>query len=142
MSVNPAQIPIQSRSVKPSWLRISALSAGTVVTIVAGNSLLSYGVKSARSEAIFVLLANPWVITGIALLITWMLLRMALLSITAMSIILPLTGGAAYILTGLAGRFLLHEKLGHMQLLGLALIFIGVLLIGRSGPPGTGDISE
>lgn len=118
---------------KPSLLRVFALSAGVILSVVAGNASLSHGVKSASSEAIFSLLASPWVIAGIVLLIAWMLFRMALLSIEPMSIILPLTAGAAYILTALAGNFLLHEKLGPRDLWGLALIFFGVLLIGRSG---------
>lgn len=134
------QAAVHSRSVKRTRLRVFALSAGVVVSVVAGNASLTLGVKSAQSDALFPLLLNAWVIAGILLLTAWMLFRMALLSITPMSIILPLTAGVAYILTGVAGRFLLHEKLGLMQIGGLALIFIGVILIGGSGlrTPGNG----
>ena len=117
---------------KPTWLRVFALSAGTILSVVAGNASLGYGVKSASSQAIFSLLINPWIIAGILLQLGWMLSRMALLSIEPMSIILPLTAGVAYILTGIASVLLLNEKLGHWQWLGLALIFVGVLVIGTS----------
>jgi multidrug transporter EmrE-like cation transporter len=117
---------------KPTWLRVLALSAGTILSVVAGNASLGYGVKSASSQAVFSLLINPWIIAGIVLQIGWMLLRMALLSITPMSIILPLTAGIAYMLTGVASTLLLNEKLGHRQWWALALIFVGVLLIGTS----------
>ena len=117
---------------KPTWLRVFALSAGTILSVVAGNASLGYGVKSASSQAVLSLLLNPWIITGILLQIGWMLLRMALLSITPMSIILPLTAGVAYILTGVTSVLFLDEKLGHAQWWGLALIFVGVLVIGAS----------
>jgi multidrug transporter EmrE-like cation transporter len=117
---------------KPTWLRVFALSAGTILSVVAGNASLGYGVKSASSQAVLSLLLNPWIIAGIVLQIGWMLLRMALLSITPMSIILPLTAGVAYILTGVTSVLFLHERLGHGQWWGLALIFVGVLVIGAS----------
>jgi multidrug transporter EmrE-like cation transporter len=116
-----------------------ALSAGVVLSVVAGNASLGHGVKSASSQGMFALLLNPWVIAGIFLLIGWMLFRMALLSIEPMSIILPLTAGAAYILTGVAGVLVLNEKVQHRQWWGLGLIFVGVLLIGVSG---SGDSDE
>ncbi len=107
-----------------------------IISVVAGNASLTQGVKSAEGNALFPLFLNPWVVAGILLLMAWMLFRMALLSITPMSIILPLTAGGAYILTALAGHLLLHEKLGRMEIGGLALIFVGVVLIGRSGSRG------
>ena len=117
---------------KQIWLRVFALSAGTILSVVAGNASLGYGVKSASSQAVFSLLLNPWIIAGIVLQIGWMLFRMALLSITPMSIILPLTAGVAYMLTGVTSVLFLHERLSHGQWWGLALIFVGVLVIGAS----------
>ena len=130
-----AKTAIRSRPVRRTRFRIFVLSAALIVSVVTGNASLTQGVKSAESDALLPLLFNPWVIAGILLLTAWMLFRMALLSITPMSIILPLTAGGAYILTALAGRFLLHEKLGPMEMGGLGLIFAGVVLIGRSGSP-------
>ena len=117
---------------KQIWLRVFALSAGTILSVVAGNASLGYGVKSASSQAVFSLLLNPWIIAGIILQIGWMLFRMALLSITPMSIILPLTAGVAYMLTGVTSVLFLHERLSHGQWWGLAVIFVGVLVIGAS----------
>lgn len=117
---------------KQIWLRVFALSAGTILSVVAGNASLGYGVKSASSQAVFSLLLNPWIIAGIVLQLGWMLFRMALLSITPMSIILPLTAGVSYMLTGVTSVLFLHERLSHGQWWGLALIFVGVLVIGAS----------
>lgn len=120
------------RAVNARAVRIWVLSIGLVVSVVAGNSALKHGVDSAQNQAILALVLNPWVIAGIVLLMAWMLLRMALLSIMPMSIILPLTAGISYVLTGLTGRFLLGETVGARQLWGLVLICIGVLFMGKS----------
>ncbi len=122
------------------WLRVVLLSACVILCSVGGNCLLSQGVKSQTEQAgVVSLLLSPWVVTGIVLLVGWMLFRMALLSISPMSIILPLTAGVAYLLTSLAGQLILHEKVGQDQGWGLSLIFIGVLLIGTSGSRNAGD---
>ena len=114
-------------------LRIFVLSAAVTLCSVAGNCALSYGVNSQTDHAtLLALLLNPLVVLGIALLIGWMLFRMALLSITPMSLILPLTAGIAYLLTSAAGQLILHDKVGHDHEWGLALIVIGVILIGSS----------
>jgi drug/metabolite transporter (DMT)-like permease len=92
-----------------------------------------------KHAGLLALLINPAVIIGILLLIGWMLFRMTLLSITPMSLILPLTAGAAYLLTGAAGRIVLHDRVGSEYGWGLLLIVIGVVLIGSSAskhPPG------
>lgn len=114
-------------------LRIFVLSAGVILCSVAGNCALSYGVNSQADHATLAsVLLNPLVILGIFLLIGWMLFRMTLLSITPMSLILPLTAGAAYLLTSAAGQFILHDKVGHEHQWGLSLIVVGVVLIGAS----------
>ncbi len=124
-----------------TWLRVFVLSACVVLCSVTGNCLLSYGVNSQVNQRAFpLILLNPAVILGIMLLIGWMLFRMTLLSITPMSVILPLTAGVAYLLTSLAGQVILHEKVGQNHGWGLSLIFIGVLLIGSSASKSPGDI--
>lgn len=114
-------------------LRIFVLSAGVILCSVAGNCALSYGVNSQANHAnLAAVLINPAVILGILLLIGWMLFRMTLLSITPMSLILPLTAGVAYLLTSAAGQMILHDRVGSEHGWGLSLIVIGVILIGSS----------
>ncbi len=126
-----------------TWLRVFALSASVILCSVAGNCLLSYGVNSEVDHAAFaVILINPAVILGIILLIGWMLFRMALLSVTPMSVILPVTAGIAFPLTSMAGQWILHEKVGQDHAWGLSLIFVGVLLIGLSAPKHPGDVDQ
>lgn len=118
------------------WIRIVVLSACVILCSVGGNCLVSEGVKSRAGDSGWVsTLVNPLVIGGIVLLMGCMLLRMTLLSITPMSVVLPLTAGMAYLLTSAVGQLLLHEKVGNKgHGLGLALIFVGVVTDGRTRP--------
>jgi len=102
---------------------------------------LSEGVKSQADKGGWIAtLLNPLVIGGIALLVGWMLFRMALLSITPMSVVLPITAGLAYLLTSAVGQVLLRETVGKQHGVALAFIFIGVLLIGSSTSKDAGNV--
>jgi uncharacterized membrane protein len=107
------------------------ITAIVVVSNVAGNFSLGWGVKHAR-EGEFALL-SPWVALGIALLIVWTLARMALLSWADLSFVLPVTS-AGYVLTALAGKFFLHEQIGYERWAGTVLIMLGVILVGGTDP--------
>jgi multidrug transporter EmrE-like cation transporter len=61
-----------------------------------------------------------------------MLLRVALLSTSPMTVVLPLTAGVGYVLTGGIGQFWFAEKVPVTYDYGLALIVAGVLLVGTS----------
>ena len=116
-------------------LKVFALSTLVVLSNVAGNCLLNMGVKNgnlANWAAILRLVVSPAVVGGVLLLITWMLLRVALLSTSPMTIALPMTAGAGYVLTGGIGQFLFAEKVPVTYDYGLILIVAGVLLVGTS----------
>ncbi len=98
--------------------------------------------SQANHATLVTLLINPAIIIGILLLIGWMLFRMTLLSITPMSLILPLTAGVAYLLTSAAGQLLLHDKVGHEYGWGLSLIVVGVVLIGSSASKQRSDLGR
>jgi uncharacterized membrane protein len=103
-----------------AWL----LTAFVVVSNVAGNLLLSVGVKGANTTL---------AITGVALLIVWTLSRMTLMSWADLSFILPITS-AGYILTALAGKYLLAEQISAARWSGTLLIFAGMVIVGRTAP--------
>jgi multidrug transporter EmrE-like cation transporter len=125
-------------------LRVLVLSVLVVITNVAGNYFLSIGVKAARHGPGFHWLwcfREPALYLGVTLLIFWLLLRLALLSATDMSIVLPVTAGFAYVLTSMAGQFWLKESVHWMHNAGLSMIAVGVVLVGISArtanPRGT-----
>lgn len=71
-----------------------------------------------------------------ALLILWMLSRMALLSWADLSYVLPVTS-VGYVLVALAGRFVFGETIGPARWAGTLCIIAGMILVGgtnaRSG---------
>lgn len=74
---------------------------------------------------------NPFVALGIALLILWLLTRMALLSWADLSFVLPLTG-LGYILAAVFGRFFLNESITPGHWIGTILIFAGTAMVGST----------
>ena len=72
--------------------KILALSILVILSNVLGNCLLNVGVKEGKLvswASVLRLVASPTLVGGVLLLITWMLLRMALLSSSPMSVVLP-----------------------------------------------------
>ncbi|MGI8959548.1 MAG: hypothetical protein ACR2IV_07285 [Bryobacteraceae bacterium] len=117
-------------------LKIFALSILVILSNVAGNSLLNMGVKGGKLvslASVLKLAVSPTLVAGVLLLITWMLLRMALLSTSPMTVVLPLTAGVAYVLTGGIGQFWFAEKVPVTYDCGLFFLIAGVLLVGTSG---------
>ena len=118
------------------------LTTVVVLTNVLGNSLLSRGMRSVGAllslsplpyvQALF----NPWVAVGVSLLIVWLLSHMALLSWADLSYVLPVTS-IAYVLVALVGRFALHEQVSLARWAGIALIMVGVTMVGHTAPRTT-----
>ncbi|MEZ5404432.1 MAG: hypothetical protein R2729_32430 [Bryobacteraceae bacterium] len=76
-------------------------------------------------------LLNPWVIGGVALLIFWTVMRVALLSWADLSFVLPVTS-LGYVLNALLGRVFFHETITAERWLGTGLIVAGSILVARS----------
>ena len=114
-------------------LKIWVLSLLVIVTNVGGNYLLSIGVHGIQHNSGAWLLPyfqQPALLVGVVLLILWLLFRLALLSATDMSFVLPVTAGAAYVLTSLVGQFWLKEPVSAMHNLGLSILAGGVVVLG------------
>ncbi len=94
---------------------------------LAGDGLLDY------IRAIF----NPWVMVGIALLIVWMLSRMALLSWADLSYVLPVTS-VGYVLAAVTGTLFLGEHISGTRWIGTLFIMAGAILVGRTSARTTG----
>jgi uncharacterized membrane protein len=76
---------------------------------------------------------------GIALLILWLLSRMALLSWADLSYVLPVTS-LGYVASAIIGRFFLNEQITPTRWMGTALIVAGTILVGRGSPHGRGEL--
>ena len=102
-----------------------------------GNLSLAWGMKHVGQALAWNPLGyvhamvNPFVAIGIALLIMWLLTRMALLSWADLSFVLPLTG-VGYILAAVFGKLFLNESVTAGHWLGTLLIFAGTALVGTT----------
>ena len=78
---------------------------------------------------------------GIALLILWLLSRMALLSWADLSYVLPVTS-LGYVASALIGRFFLNEQITPARWAGTLLIVAGTVLVGVGSPHARGRTCE
>ena len=131
-----SSVPISAPAGAPH-LKTRIFTAIVVITNVLGNSLLSRGMRSvgeliSLSPVPYIrALFNPWVAMGVSLLILWLLSHMALLSWADLSYVLPVTS-IAYAMVALVGRIFLHEQVSTARWVGIALIVVGVTLVGRT----------
>jgi drug/metabolite transporter (DMT)-like permease len=108
-----------------------------ILTNVAGNALLSAGMRqsgalSPSPLAYIQVVFQPLVAAGVCLLILWMLSQMALLSWADLSYVLPVTA-VGYLLLAVVSKYLLGESVSPARWAGIALITVGVVMVGR--PP-------
>jgi uncharacterized membrane protein len=121
--------------VRPSTL---LLTAAVVVSNVAGNYALSWGMKHAPANAgPIVSLFEPWVIAGIVLLISWTLMRIQLLGKADLSYVLPITA-IGYVLNAAIAAALLNEQVSAQRWAGTLLIVAGAGLTAFT-PPASSD---
>jgi drug/metabolite transporter (DMT)-like permease len=109
-----------------------------VLSNVFGNFFMKLGMPaSLDTPASYILvLFRPAVAFGVALLVLWMLSRMALLSWADLSYVLPVTA-IGYVLVALVGRLLLHEAITGRRWTGILLIVAGVALVSGATAPQT-----
>jgi uncharacterized membrane protein len=102
-----------------------------------GNLFLTRGMKAFAGTLSFSpagyisAIWSPWVAAGIALLIVWLLSRMALFGWADLSYVLPVTS-IGYVLSALMGRYFLGEQVSLRRWAGTLLIVGGTALVGRT----------
>ena len=121
-------------------LRVKTWICAIVVVLsnVFGNFFMKLGMPATlETPASYILaLFRPTMAFGVALLVLWMLSRMALLSWADLSYVLPVTA-IGYVLVALAGRILLHEAISGRRWSGILLIVAGVTLVSGGTRPQT-----
>lgn len=121
-------------------LRVKSWICAVVVVLsnVSGNFFMKLGMpETLDTPGSYVLaLFRPVMALGVALLVLWMLSRMALLSWADLSYVLPVTA-IGYVLVALAGRLLLHEVISGRRWAGILLIMAGVTLVSGGTHPQT-----
>ena len=118
-------------------LRIKSWLCALVVVFsnVFGNFFMKRGMPAQLANPLqyITVLFQPWVALGVLLMILWMMSRMALLSWADLSYVLPVTA-IGYVLVAIVGRLLLHETITLTRWSGIALIMLGVAMVGGGAP--------
>jgi len=118
-------------------LRVKTSICATVVVVsnVLGNFFMKRGLPAGLNHPFEYIAAlfRPQVSLGVALLILWMLSRMALLSWADLSYVVPVTS-IGYVLVALMGRLFLEERITARNWVGIALIVAGVSMVGLGTP--------
>jgi uncharacterized membrane protein len=86
-------------------------------------------------------LLNPWVVSGVALLIGWLILQLSLLSRADLAYVLPITAMANTV-AALLGAFVLYEHVTRTGWMGIGLITIGAWLVGQTDSRTAHGIDE
>jgi uncharacterized membrane protein len=123
-----------------SQLKNRIFIAIVVLTNAAGNVLLAVGMKQMPDfDNVSVmgytasLFTNLWVLSGIALLIVWMVAQLSMFSWADLTYVLPVTA-AGYIVTAILGKFFLGETVSIMRWAGIVVISFGVVLVSETPP--------
>jgi uncharacterized membrane protein len=109
-----------------------------MLTASVGDTLLSHGMTQVGPVSVhnlgllFVALRNPWVITGILMLLGFFASYLTALSWADLTFVLPSTA-FGYVVVALLSRFWLHEHISIYRWLGIILIVCGVGFVAN-GP--------
>ena len=110
-------------------------TAIVVFSNVFGNFFMKRGLPSDLASPLdyITVLFQPSVALGVLLLFLWMLARMALFSWADLSYVLPVTA-LGYVFVALAGKVFLAEHITAQRWAGIALIMLGIAVVGREEP--------
>lgn len=118
---------------------IRALVVAVIVFNVSGNYLLDVGMRSV-GEIVSLspldylrVFRNAYVVSGVLLLLVWLLSQLSLLSWADLTYVLPVTS-VSYVLTAMVGALFLKEHVSAARWLGVSLIVTGVLVVGSTRP--------
>lgn len=111
-----------------------------------GNVLLGKGMKQVGSAAIWTpselprimlqVFTSPYIWLGVASLLAFFVAYMLILSWADFSFVQP-ASSIAYLVVALLGYFYLGEKISRMHWTGIAVICLGVLVVGNTPPRTT-----
>lgn len=108
-------------------------AAFVVLSNAFGNLFLSLGMRHAGDANLIVALAQPYTVLGILLLISWLLMRMAMLSWADLTYVLPVTA-FGYVVSAMLGQQFQNEVIEGKRWAGIGLIVAGVILVGMQNP--------
>ncbi len=123
-----------------SNLKHALLIAAVVMSNSVGNLFLAFGMRNMPEfhfgsvlRYVLLVVSNPWIIVGTALLILFMIGQLSLFTWADLSYVLPVTA-SGYIVTAILSRVFLHENVSNMRWTGVVIIAFGVMLVAETPP--------
>jgi uncharacterized membrane protein len=126
-----------ARPSRRAELRTILLTVAVTLLNAFGNLSLTWGMRHFPQAVgidprIYIhALFNPFVALGVAMLILWLLTRMALMSWADLSFVLPMSA-FGYVLAAVLGKFFLNETVTPRHWVGTLLIFAGTAIVGST----------
>lgn len=137
----PAPVRARRRlQLDAAWWSTFALLLVAICLTVTGELLLKTGMNrhgelnvslSTLVPTAVKLFTSPWVVGGFVFVFSGALFWLAVLSRWNLSVAYPMLS-ISYIIGIAASVFILKEKVGPFQLLGVLVIIVGVFLVSRS----------
>ena|SRR5271157_1828733 len=131
---------------KTPTIKTSILVALLVVLNSAGNFFFGLGMKrigalqgwsmAVLHSAFVAIFSSGWIWLGIVSMLLYFAALMLVLSWADFTYVLPATA-SMYAVVALLGHFVLGEPVTRLRWIGVALICLGVLLVGRTAPSTT-----
>ena len=124
--------------------KTAAITTVVVVSNAVGNYALGKGMQEVgqlvtwQPGPYLQAFGNPWVVSGVVLLIAWLIFRLALLSWADLSYVITVTS-TSYILSALLGKFFLAEEVSALRWAGIVLITVGAVFVGETFPSTTDE---
>jgi uncharacterized membrane protein len=137
VSTITAPVANVARAARHIELRTVLLTFAVTILNAFGNLSLTWGMKHFHEAVglnpiVYIqAFLNPFVALGVAMLILWLLTRMALMSWADLSFMLPLSS-FGYVLAAVLGKVFLHENVTPRHWAGTLLIFAGSFLVGST----------
>jgi drug/metabolite transporter (DMT)-like permease len=78
---------------------------------------------------------------GVVILTIWMLSNLTLLSRADLSYVLPVTS-ISYVLIAIVGHFVLQESIHLLRWIGIVVITLGVMIVGKTPTRTVPDVLE
>ena len=132
----PALTPSHRLSLSRYLLLLAVMLGAAVGDALLGRGMRDVGAVSVHHLGLlFAALLNPWVVSGIVVLIGFMASYMTALSWADLTFVLPATA-FGNVITALLSKLWLHERISASRWLGIVLIVIGVGFVAN-GPSRT-----
>jgi transporter family protein len=109
--------------------------SNTIGTVLLGRGMsrMPDFVPDQAFQYIFRFVTDPWIVSGIALLMVWMVAQLSMFTWADLSYVMPVTA-SYYVLTALLSRLFLAERISAVRWAGIVIISLGVMLVSETPP--------